>query len=78
MEKGMEKEKNIIMKVYYEGELEFEGEYLNENRWNGKGHNIEGDIEFEIKDGKGIVKEFDSHFNLKFEGEYKWKKKWKS
>ena len=33
---------------YYNGELKFEGEYSNGKRWNGKGFNTNGDIEFEI------------------------------
>ena len=34
----MEKEKNIKGKEYdYYGNLEFEGEYLNGKKWNGKG-----------------------------------------
>ena len=37
---------------YYDGKLKFEGEYLNGKRWNGKGYNKNGNIEFEIKDGK--------------------------
>ena len=36
---------------YYDGELQFEGEYLNGERWNGKGKDFIGK-EFEIKDGK--------------------------
>ena len=37
---------------------------------NGKGYNTEGDIEFEIKDGIGNIKEYYSNDNLLFEGEY--------
>ena len=85
MEKEMEKEKNIIImmnqylngerngkgKEYdYNGELKFEGEYLNGNRWNGKGFNIKGNKIFEIINGKGKVKEYYSNGNLEFEGEY--------
>ena len=45
-------------KEYYEnGNLKFEGEYLNGKIWNGIGYNINGNIEFEIKDGKGNCKE---------------------
>ena len=43
------------------GELEFEGEYLNGNRWNGKGkeYNDNGELIFEGKyiNGKKIEKE---------------------
>ena len=41
-------------KEYYnDGKLIFEGEYLNGKKWNGKGYNKNGKIEFEINDGKG-------------------------
>jgi len=44
---------------YYNGNLIFEGEYLNGKRWKGKGYNINGNKEFEIKDGEGYIKEYD-------------------
>ena len=34
---------------YLRGELKFEGEYLNGKRWNGKGYNNDGDLQFELK-----------------------------
>ena len=37
---------------YYGGKLEFEGVYLNGKIWNGKGYNKNGNIDFEIKNGK--------------------------
>ena len=41
-------------KEYYDnGKLEFEGKYLNGRIWEGIGYNINGEKEFEIKDGKG-------------------------
>ena len=56
---------------YKNGKLIFEGEYLNGKKWNGNGYNINGNIEFEIKDGKGNIKEFDfDDGKLKYEGEY--------
>ena len=42
----------------------FEGEYLNGKWWNGKGDG------YEIKNGKGYVKEHSKYGNLIFEGEY--------
>ena len=58
-------------KEYYNnGNLKFEGEYLNDKIWNGKGYDIIGDIIYEIKDGKGYIKEYDFYGKLKFEGEY--------
>ena len=44
---------------YYNGRSIFEGEYLNGKRWNGKGYNKNGIIDFEIKNGKGKLKEYD-------------------
>ena len=40
-----------------------------------KGYNKNGEIEYEIKDGKGYIKEYD-YGELKFEGEYLNGKKW--
>ena len=39
-------------------------------KWNRKGYNKEGNEEYEIKDGKGIIKEYDYWGNLIFEEEY--------
>ena len=41
----------------YNGKLIFEGEYFNGKRWNVKGYNIYGNIECQIKNGKGYIKE---------------------
>jgi len=58
-------------KEYYDkGELKFEGEYLNGKRWNGKGYNINGNIELSINNGNGKGKEYDYNGDLEFEGEY--------
>ena len=32
--------------------LEFEGEYINGKKWNGKGFNKNNEIEYKFKDGK--------------------------
>ena len=70
-------EKNGKGKKYYKnGNLKFEGEYLNGKKWNGKGYNNRGELEFELKNGNGKVKEFFDNGNLKFEGEYFNGKKW--
>ena len=57
-------------KEYYNnGTLKFEGEYLNGKEWNVKGYKMS-----EIKNGKGLIKEYEDYgrcvFGLKFEGEY--------
>ncbi len=49
--------------------LLFEGEYLNGKIWNGKGYNIDGSFDFEIKNGEGYIKEYNG-LNKIFEGEY--------
>jgi len=55
---------------YLSGKLKFEGVYLKGKRWNGKGYNINGNIEFEIKEGNGYIKEFNFYGKLEFEGDY--------
>ena len=55
---------------YNNGKLKFEGEYLYGKRWNGKGYDIENNIIYEIKDGKGLIKEYNDWGKLIFEGEY--------
>ena len=65
-------ERNGKGKEYYsDGKLIFEGEYLNGKKWNGQGYNKNGntDRDYEIKDGKGHIKEYDYN-KLRFEGEY--------
>ena len=54
-----------------EKELEFEGEYINGKRWNGKVYNAKDNMDFEFKNGKGYIKEY-YYYNgqLKYEGEY--------
>ena len=68
--KGIEYNENLIL---------FEGEYLDGKRWNGKGIVGNDIFEYEIKDGKGSVKELKRKLiNLSdkkliysfFEGEY--------
>ena len=66
-------EKNGKVKEYYDnGKLKFEGDYLNGKIWNGKGFNIDGKTDFEIKEGNGKIKEYYDNNNdiLKYEGEY--------
>jgi len=50
--------------------LIFEGEFKNDLRWNGKGYDNQNNIIYELKDGKGYVKEYDYYCDLIFEGEY--------
>ena len=68
--------KNGKGKKYYDNKLVFEGEYLNGKKWNGKGYDDNGNIKYELKDGKGFVKELNEVGGLDFlagvvfEGEY--------
>ena len=52
-------------KYYCDGFLEFEGEYLNGKKWTGKGYNKNSKIEYEIKGGKGHIKEYFYNYELK-------------
>ena len=51
------------------GKLIFEGEYFKKNRWTGKGYDGLNNIIYELKNGKGYVKEYEES-KLRFEGEY--------
>jgi len=63
-------ERNGKGKEYYsDGTLKFEGEYLKDKKWNGKGFNSLNEVLYELKNGKGLVKEYDDD-KLIFEGEY--------
>ena len=48
----------------------FKGEYLEGKYWNGKGYNENGDIIFEIINGKGKGKEYNNIGDLIYEGEF--------
>ena len=55
----------------YENRPIFKGEYLNNNKWNGKGYDKNGEIIYEIHNGNGEIKEFNMFGDLIFEGECK-------
>ena len=48
----------------YDGNLIFEGEYKNDKKWNGKGYNSLNNIIYELKEGKGLIKEYDYNGKL--------------
>ena len=50
--------------------MEFEIEYFNEKKLNGKIHNLEDDTTHELINGKGYIKEYNFNRKLLFEGEY--------
>jgi len=60
----------MIIEYYIGGKLKYEGDYLFNRKWNGKGHDEKGNIIYELKDGNGKVKEYDKYGKLIFEGEY--------
>ena len=49
--------------------LEYEGEYIL-RKYNGKGYDKNGNIIYELKNGKGTIKEYDNYDELIYEGEY--------
>ena len=65
-------------KEYYkDGNLLFEGEYLEDKRWNGILYSYLTDETYQIKDGNGIVIEYDNECGeLIFDGEYLNGEKW--
>ena len=38
--------------------------------WDGKGYNLNGNIEFNIQNGKGYIKNYNDNGELEFEGKY--------
>ena len=58
-------------KNYLDRKLEYEGDYLYDKKWNGKGFDENGILLYELKDGKGNVREYTHSFFGK------WKKKWR-
>ena len=55
---------------YYDGKLHFQGDYLNDKELDGKGYDLNNNVVYELKQGKGYVKEYYSDWKLYFEGEY--------
>ena len=57
-------------KAYIKEKLEFEGEYMLDKKWEGKGYDENGKIIYELINGNGKVIEYYEDQSLKFEGEY--------
>ena len=57
-------------KFYINEKLEYEGEFLFNRKWNGKGYDENGNVIYELKNGNGKVKEYYDNGNIKFKGEY--------
>ena len=62
--------RNGIGKEYYNNKMIYEGEYLNGKKWNGKRYDDKNNILYELKNGEGYIKEYDSFGKLEFEGYY--------
>ena len=56
-------------KDYLNGKLEYEGQFLFNKKWNGKGYDENGNIIYELINGKGKVKEYNDDI-LIYEGDY--------
>ena len=53
----------------YKGCVTYEGEYLNDKKWNGKAYDNKGKEIYEIKNGKGNIKEYNRYGDLSLECE---------
>ena len=61
-------------KEYLGDILIYEGEYILDKKWEGKGFDGNGNVIYELKNGNGIIKEYEMNKNklsIIFEGEYK-------
>ena len=59
-------EKNGKVIAYFKGgKIRFEGEYLKDEKWNGKGYNPNGELVYEIKNGKATGLEYNFEWKLK-------------
>ena len=67
---------NIIIQEIQFLDIVFEGEYKEGKIWNGNIYDSEGDLEFELEEGTGEIKEYNYLGKLLFEGEYKYGKRW--
>ena len=57
-------------KEYCKNNLIFEGEYLYNRKFEGKGYDNEGNVIYELKKGNGKIEEYDNTGDIRFEGEY--------
>ena len=57
-------------KEYDYDKLIFEGEYLSDKRWNGKGYNEKGNEVYEIKQGSGTERRYNSDNQLIYQCQY--------
>ena len=63
-------EKNGKGKEFVNDKIRFNGKYINGLKWDGKGYDENNNVIYELKNGKGFIKEYDFNNKLVFEGEY--------
>ena len=56
--------------LYSNNNVIFSGKFINNNIWEGKRFDEYNNILYELKDGIGLIKEYDESGNLEFEGQY--------
>ena len=59
--KGKRNGKGI--EYYYDGRIKFEGEYLMGKKWNGIGYDFNKNVVFVLKNGNGLMKEYELMLN---------------
>ena len=63
--------KNGKGKEYYDkGLIKYEGEYSNGKKWNINIYDIEGNLKYTLKNGAGVIEEYNNHGDLIFYGNY--------
>ena len=60
----------IVKELYDNGLVKFEGKFLNGKKWTGIGYTYYGIKLYEIKNGKGYIREYNSDGTLLFKGNY--------
>ena len=66
------KDHKLRGKTYFpNGNIEFEGEFMFDRKWNGKGYDENGKLLYELINGNGKVREYNSYWELIYDGEYK-------
>jgi len=58
------KKNGKVIEYFKGGKIKFEGEYLNDKKWQGKGYNPNGDIVYEINNGKESGQKYEVEENL--------------
>ena len=59
------KKNGKVVEYFKGGKIRFRGEYVNDIKWYGEGYNPAGELVYNIKNGKGLVKEYNFEGNLK-------------